>query len=112
MCFPDEIVDFGGIDGVMSSDDYVEELHQMVISQPEPDFALNDFCVLTLRDDDDAPPAPTVAAIMDDVIVDIESTDILGHVVGESDFVGPPLSFVGICVYMCASFTHIIDSRY
>ena len=24
MCFPDEIVDYGGIDGVMLSDDYVE----------------------------------------------------------------------------------------
>ena len=26
MCFPDEIADYKGIDGVMSSDDYVEEL--------------------------------------------------------------------------------------
>ena len=26
MCLPDEIAYYGGIDGVMSSDDYVEEL--------------------------------------------------------------------------------------
>ena len=32
MRFPDEIADYGGIDGVMSSDDYDEELLQMVIS--------------------------------------------------------------------------------
>ena len=32
MCFPGEIADYGGIDGVMSSDDYVDELLQMVIS--------------------------------------------------------------------------------
>ena len=49
--------------------------------------------MLALRDDEDAPSAPTVNAIMDDVIVDIASPDILGHVVGEFDFVGPPLSF-------------------
>ena len=34
MCFSDEIADYVGIDGVMSSNDYVEELLQMVISQP------------------------------------------------------------------------------
>ena len=48
MCFPDEIID----------------------------FALSDFCVLALSDDDDAPPAPAVDTIMDDVIVDITSPDI------------------------------------
>ena len=32
MCFLDEITDYEGIDGVMSSDDYAEELLQMVIS--------------------------------------------------------------------------------
>ena len=32
MCFPDEIADYGGIDGVMSFDDYDEELLRMVIS--------------------------------------------------------------------------------
>ena len=32
MCFPDEIADYGGIDEVMSFDDYVEELLRMVIS--------------------------------------------------------------------------------
>ena len=76
MCFLDEIADYEGIDGVMSSDDYVAELLQMVINQLEPDFALSDFCVLALRDDEDAPSAPTVDAIMDDVIVDIVSPDI------------------------------------
>ena len=65
----------------------------MVISQLEPDYTLSDFCVLTLRDDEDAPLAPVDDAIMDDVIVDIASPDILGHVMGEFDYVGPPLSF-------------------
>ena len=32
MCFPYKIVDYEGIDGVMSSNDYVEELLHMVIS--------------------------------------------------------------------------------
>ena len=93
MCFPDEIVDYGGIDGVMSSDDYDEELLRMVISQPEPNSALSDFHVLALRDDEDASLAPDDDAITGDVIVDIASPDILGHVVGESDAVDPPLSF-------------------
>ena len=88
MCFPDEIADYGGIDGVMSSDDYVEEQLWMVISQPEPNSALSYFCVLALRDDKDASPTPD-----DDVIVDIASLDILGHVAGESDSVDPPLYF-------------------
>ena len=77
----------------MSSNDYAKELLHMVISQLEPDFTLSDFCVLTLRDDDNAPPAPATHAIMDDVIVDIASPGILEHVVGESNSVGPPLSF-------------------
>ena len=93
MCFSDEIADYEGIDGVMLSDDYVEELVQMVISQPEPDSALSYFRVLALRDDEDAPPAPDDDAITDDVIVDIASPDFLVHVVGESDSMGPPLSF-------------------
>ena len=93
MCFLDEIADYGGIDGVMSSDDYDEELLRMVISQPEPDSALSYFRVLALRYDEDAPLAPNDDAIMDDVIVDIASPNILGHVVGESDVVDPPLSF-------------------
>ena len=76
MCFPDEIVDYEGIDEVMSSDDYVEELLQMVINQPKPDSALSDFCVLALRDDEDAPLAPATDAIMDDVIIDTASPDI------------------------------------
>ena len=49
--------------------------------------------MLALRDDEDAPLTPAVDAIMDDVIVDIASLDILGHVVGESNSVGLPLSF-------------------
>ena len=77
----------------MSFDDYDEELLQMVISQPEPDSALSYFCVLALRDDEDAPLAPDEDAITDDVIVDIAYPDILGHVVGEFDVVDPPLSF-------------------
>ena len=93
MCFPDEIADYGGIYGVMSSDDYVEELLRMVIIKPEPDFALNYFRVLALRDDEDAPPTLDDDAITDDVIIDIVSLDILGHVVGESDSMDPPLSF-------------------
>ena len=93
MCFLDEIADYRGIDGVMSSDDYVEELLWMVISQPELDSTLSYFRELALRDDEDAPPAPDDDAIIDDVIVDIASPDILGHVVGESDSVDPPLSF-------------------
>ena len=90
MCFPDKIVDYEGIDGVMSSGDYVEELLQMVINQPKPDSAVSDFCVLALRYDEATPVAD---AIMDDVIVDITSLDILGHVMGESDYMGPPISF-------------------
>ena len=54
MCFLDEIADYGGIDGVMSSNDYDEELLQMVISQPELDSTLSYFRVLALRDDEDA----------------------------------------------------------
>ena len=72
MCFPDEIVDCGGIDGVMSSDDYDEELLRMVISQLETP-ALSYFRVLALRDDEDAPLAPDDDAITSDVIVDIAS---------------------------------------
>ena len=87
----------------MSSDDYVEELLQMVISQPEPDSALSDFCVLALRDDEDAPPTPAVDGIMDDVIVDIASPDILGHVVREFDSVGPPLYFDILSGYVSRS---------
>ena len=93
MCFPDEIDDYGGTYGVMSSDDYDEVLLRMVISQPEPDSALSYFRVLALRDDEDASLASDDDAITGDVIVDIESPDILGHVVGESDAVDPPLSF-------------------
>ena len=93
MCFPDEIADLMDIDGVMSSDDYVEELLQMVISYLEPVSALSDFYVLALRDDEDALPALAVDVIRDDVIIDIASPAILGHVVGESDSVFPPLSF-------------------
>ena len=69
----------------MSFDDYVEELIQMVISQPEPDSALSDFCVLALRDDEDAPPAPAIDTIMDDVTIDIASPDILSGFVSRSD---------------------------
>ena len=58
MCFLDKITDYEGIDGVMSSDDYAEELLHLVISQLEPDYALSDFRVLAFRDDEDAPPAP------------------------------------------------------
>ena len=93
MCFLDEIADYGGIDGVMLSDDYDEELLQMVISQPELDSTLSYFRVLTLRDDEDAPLSPDDDAITGDVIVDIASPDILGHVVGEFDAVDPPLYF-------------------
>ena len=93
MCFPNEIADYGGIYGVMSSDDYVEELLRMVFSQLEPDSALSYFCVLALRDDENAPLAPDDDTITDDAIVDIASPDIIGHVVGESDSVDPPLSF-------------------
>ena len=49
--------------------------------------------MLALRDDEDPPFALDDDAITDDVIVDIASPDILGHVVGESDSIGPPLSF-------------------
>ena len=72
----------------MLSDDYVEKVLQMVISQPKPDF-----CVLALRDDEDAPPALDDDAIMDDVIIDIASQYIIGHIVGEFYSVGPLLSF-------------------
>ena len=93
MCFPDEIADYGGIDGVMSSDDYDEELIRMVISKPEPDSTLSYFHVFALRDDEDAPLALDDDAITGDVIVDIASLDILGHVVEYFDAVDPPLSF-------------------
>ena len=65
----------------------------MVISPPKPDSGRSDFRVLDLRDDEDAPPALDDDVIMDDVIVDIASPGILGHVMGESDYVGPPLCF-------------------
>ena len=103
MCFPNEIADYEGIDVVMSFDDYVEEVLQMVISQPKPDSTLSDFYVLALRDDEDASHAPTDDVIMNDVIVDIASPDILGHVVGESDSMGPPLSFDILSVFVSCS---------
>ena len=93
MCFPNEIANYGGIDGVMLSDDYDEELLRMVISKPEPDSTLSYFRVLALREDEDAPLASDDDAITDDVIVDIASPDILEHVMGEFDAVDPPLSF-------------------
>ena len=65
----------------------------MVFSQLEPNSALSYFRVLALRDDEDAPPTLDDDAITDDVIVDIASPDILGHVMGESDAMDPPLSF-------------------
>ena len=65
----------------------------MVVSQPELDYALSYFRVLALRDDEDAPLNPDDDAIKDDVIIDIASPDTLGHVVGESEVVDPPLSF-------------------
>ena len=65
----------------------------MVISQPEPDSTRSYFHVLASRDDEDAPLAPDDDAITGDVIVDIASSDILGHVVKESAAVVPPLSF-------------------
>ena len=49
--------------------------------------------MLSLRDDEDAPPPSDDDAITDEVIVDIASPDILGHVVGEFGSVDPPLSF-------------------
>ena len=76
----------------MSSNDYAEEILHMVIGQPEPDSALSDFRVLALRDDEDTPTLDD-DVIMNDVTVDIASPNILGHVVGESDSVGPSLSF-------------------
>ena len=75
----------------------------MVISQPEPDSTLSYFRVLALRDDEDAPPASNDDAITDDVTVDIASPNILGHVVGESDSVGPPLSFDILLVFISHS---------
>ena len=65
----------------------------MVNNQPEPDSSLSDFRVLTLRDEENAPLALATHAIIDDVIIDITSPGILEHVVGESNFMGPPLSF-------------------
>ena len=65
----------------------------MVISRLELDYALNDFFVLTLGDDEDDPPTLTIDVTMDDVISDIVSSDILCHVVGEFDSMDPPLSF-------------------
>ena len=93
MCFSDEKADYDGINGVMSFNDYAKELLQMVISKPESDSTLRDFCVLALGDDEDASHALVVDVTMDDVIVDIASPDILGHVVGESDSMDSPLSF-------------------
>ena len=102
MCFTDEIANYEGFFGVMLSSDYVEDLLQILINQPELDSALGDFCVLALRDDEDAPLAPVADVIMDDVIGDIASLDILGHVLGEFDTMGPPpfffLYFVEICL--------------
>ena len=40
----------------------------MVISQPEPDYALSDFCLLALTDNEDAPPTLAADAIMDDLL--------------------------------------------
>ena len=49
--------------------------------------------MLALRNYEDASPTPDHDATTDNVIVNIASPDILGHVVGESDSMGPPLSF-------------------
>ena len=59
--------------------------------------------MLTLRDDENAPPAPNAHAIMDDFIIDISSPNILRHVVGESDYVDPPLSFNILSRYVSCS---------
>ena len=69
MCFPNEIVDYGGIDGVMSSNDYVEELLRMIISQSEPYYELSYFRVLALRDDEDVPLAPDDDTITDALLL-------------------------------------------
>ena len=100
MFFLDEITDYEGIDGVMSSNDYAEGLLQMVTNNLKPYSTVSDFCVLTSRDDENAHLAPAAHTIMDDVIVDIASPDILGHVVGESDYVGPPLSLDILSVFV------------
>ena len=49
--------------------------------------------MLALRDDEDAPLAPNDDEITYNVIIDIASTDILGHVLRESNSVSPPLFF-------------------
>ena len=67
--------------------------------------------MLALRDDEDASPAPTADAIMDDVIVDIVSLDILGHVVGKFDFVGPLLSFDILSrLVSCSDYVLVVSS--
>ena len=60
--------------------------------------------MLALRDDEDASLAPDDDAITGDVIVDIASPDILGHVVGESDVMDPPLFF-----YVLSGFVSRFD---
>ena len=64
-----------------------------VVVMPETDYALNDSCVLTIGDYKDALFVPASYVTMDVVIADIVSLDILGHIVGESNFVDPLLSF-------------------
>ena len=62
-----------------------------VVVMLETDFALDDSCVVAMGDDEHALPILDSYVTMDVAIVDIVSFDILGHVVGESDFVDPPL---------------------
>ena len=64
-----------------------------VVVMLETDYALDDSCVLTIRDYEDALPVPASYVTMDVAIADIVSPDILGHVVGGSNFVDPLLSF-------------------
>ena len=54
---------------------------------------LDKSCVHDMGDYEDALPIPASYLTMDVAIADIVSPDILGHVVGESDFVNPPLFF-------------------
>ena len=64
-----------------------------VVVMPETDFALDDSCVLAMGDDEDALHVLASYVTTDVAIADIVSPNILGHVVGESDSMDPPLFF-------------------
>ena len=66
--------------------------------------------MLSLGDDEGAPPAPATDSIMDVVIAGVVSPDILGHVVGEFDSMDPQFSFDILLGFVLRSYVLVFSS--